>query len=62
MSVTLSVKLSVEDIAESILKLDGSDREMLLLLLSGEKKEIRKRLSEIKSGKIKAVHRSRIFN
>ncbi len=45
----ITVELKVENIANSIKKLKKEDKETLLLLLSGEGKEIRKRVHEIKS-------------
>lgn len=61
MSVGITVELKVEDIANLIKKLKKEDREMLLLLLSGEGKEIKKRLDEIKSKKVKTLTREEIF-
>jgi hypothetical protein len=57
MSVGVTVELKVEDIATSIKKLKKEDKEMLLLLLSGESKEIAKRLKEIKTKKVKPLTR-----
>jgi hypothetical protein len=61
MSVGVMVELKVEDIATSIKKLKKEDREMLLLLLSGEDKEIAKRVKEIKSKKVKSLSREEIL-
>ena len=55
------VNLNVEDIANSIKKLKKEDKETLLLLLSGEGKEIKKRLHEIKSKKVKTLTREETF-
>ena len=49
------VELKVEELASSIKKLSRKDREELLLLLSGEDKEIKKRLGEIETGKVKTL-------
>jgi tRNA G37 N-methylase TrmD len=61
MGVGIMVKLKVEDIANSIKKLKKKDTEMLLLLLSGQGKEIKKRLHEIKSKKVKTLTREETF-
>ena len=61
MSVGVMVELKVEDIASSIKKMKREDREMLLLLLSGENKEISKRLKEIKTGRVKPLTREETF-
>ncbi|MBI5142159.1 MAG: hypothetical protein HZA20_08230 [Nitrospirae bacterium] len=61
MGVGVMVQLRVEDIASSIRKLDGSDREMLLLLLSGKERELAKRRREVASGKVKTMSREEIF-
>ncbi len=61
MSVGIMVELTVEDIATSIKKLKKEDRETLLLLLSGEDKEIKKRMHEIQSGKVKTLTREETF-
>ena len=55
--VGIMVKLKVEGIANSIKKLKKEDKEALFLLLSGEGKEIKKRLHEIKSKKVKTLTR-----
>jgi len=61
MSVGVMVELKVEEIANSIRKLKKTDREMLLLLLSGEGKEIAKRVKEIKTKKVKTLTRAEIL-
>jgi len=61
MSVGVMVELKVQDIANSIRKMNKEDKEMLLLLLSGENKEISKRLREIKSKKVKPLTREQAF-
>ena len=61
MSVGVVVELKIEDIANSIKKMKRQDKEMLLLLLSGEGKEISKRLKEIKTGKVKPLTREETF-
>ncbi|KAB2832751.1 MAG: hypothetical protein F9K48_09850 [Candidatus Brocadia sp.] len=61
MSIGITVELKVEDIANSIKKLKREDKETLLLLLSGEGKEIKKRLNEIKSKKVKTLTRKKAF-
>ena len=61
MSVGVMVELKVEDIANSIRKLKRADREMLLLLLTGEDKEIAKRVKEIKTKKVKTLTRAEIL-
>ncbi len=61
MSVGVMVELKVEDIASSIKKMKREDIEMLLLLLSGENKEISKRLKEIKTGRVKPLTREETF-
>jgi len=61
MSVGVMVDLKVEDIASSIKRMNNEDRETLLLLLSGEGKEIAKRMKEIKSKKVKTLTRQETF-
>jgi hypothetical protein len=61
MSVGVMVELNVEELANGIKKLNKADREALLLLLSGEGKEIRKRLKEIDTGKVKTLTREEIL-
>ncbi len=61
MSVGVMVELKVEELAAGIRKLNKADREALLLLLSGEGKEIKKRLKEIESGKVKTLTREEIL-
>jgi hypothetical protein len=61
MSVGVMVELKVEDLADGIKKLNKADREALLLLLSGEGKEIKKRLKEIETGKVKTLTREEIL-
>lgn len=61
MSIGITVELKVEDIANSIKKLKKNDKEALLLLLSGQGKEMKKRLHEIKSKKVKTLTREETF-
>jgi hypothetical protein len=61
MSVGVMVELKVEDLADGIKRLNRADREALLLLLSGEGREIKKRLKEIETGKVKALTRDEIL-
>ena len=61
MSIGITVELKVEDIANSIKKLKKEDKEALLLLLSGEGREIKRRLHEIKSKKVKTLTREETF-
>ncbi len=61
MSIGITVELKVEDIANSIKKLKKEDKETLLLLLSGKGKEIKKRLQEIQSKKVKTLTREETF-
>ena len=61
MSVGVMVELKVEDLADGIKKLNKKDREALLLLLSGEGREIKKRLKEIETGKVKTLTREEIL-
>ena len=61
MSVGVMVELKVEDLADGIKRLNRADREALLLLLSGEGREIKKRLKEIETGKVKTMTREEIL-
>jgi len=61
MSVGVMVELKVEEIANSIKKLKKADKEMLLLLLSGEDREIVRRAREIKTKKVKPLTREETF-
>jgi hypothetical protein len=61
MGVGVTVELKVEDIASSIKKLNKEDKETLLLLLTGEDKEIAKRVREIKTKKVKTLTREEVL-
>jgi len=61
MSVGVKIELKVEDIANSIKKLKKADKEMLLLLLSGEDREIVRRARDIKTKKVKPLTREETF-
>ncbi|MBI5675860.1 MAG: hypothetical protein HZC48_08580 [Nitrospirae bacterium] len=61
MGVGVMVDLKVEDIAASIKKMTKSDKEALLLILSGEGKEVARRLKEVKSKKVKTLTREETF-
>jgi hypothetical protein len=61
MSVGVMVEMNVEELAAGIKKLNKADREALLLLLSGEGKEIKKRLKEIETGKVKTLSREEML-
>ncbi len=61
MGVGVMVEMKVEDIAKSSKGMKPADREMLLLLLTGEGKEILRRLEEIKKKKVKTLKREETF-
>jgi len=61
MSVGVMVQLKVEEIVSGIKRMNKKDRQALLLLLSGEGREIRKRLKEIETGKVKTLTREEIL-
>lgn len=61
MSIGVMVELKVEDIAASIKKMKRSDKEALLLMLSGEDKDIARRLKDIRSKKVKTLTREETF-
>lgn len=61
MSIGVTVELKVKDIANTIKKLKREDREELLLLLSGEAEEIKKRMEDIRAKKIKPLSRREIL-
>lgn len=61
MGIGVTVELEVKDIASTIKKLKREDKEELLLLLSGEDKEIIKRLRDIKYKKVKTLTREDIL-
>ena len=61
MSVGVMVELKVEQLANSIRKLNKADKEMLALLLSGEEREIVRRVKDIKSKKVKPLTREEAF-
>ncbi len=61
MSVDVIIQLKVEDLADGIKRLNKADQEVLLLLLSGEDREIKKRLKEIETGKVKTLTREEIL-
>lgn len=54
--------VSVEEIAESINKMNKSELETLSLTLSKNGKEILKRKNDIESGKVKPLKRGEVFN
>ncbi len=55
------VELEVEQLANSIRKLNKADKELLTLLLSGEAREIVRRIKDIKSKKVKPLTREEAF-
>lgn len=61
MGIGVMVELKVEELANSISKLNKTDKEMLLLLLSGEAKEIVRRVKDVKSKKVKPLTREEAF-
>lgn len=61
MGVGATVEMKVEDIANTIKRLRRSDKEMLLLLLSGEGREIARRLKDIKTKKVKTLSREAVL-
>lgn len=61
MGVGVMVEMKVEDIAKSIKKMRPADKEMLFLLLSGEGREIAKRVNEIKTEKVKMLTREELL-
>ena len=61
MSIGVMVELKVEEIANSIKKLKKADKEMLILLLSGEGREIAERARDIKTKKVKPLTREETF-
>ena len=61
MGVGVMVELKVEDIASSIKKLDRTEKEMLLLLLSDKGTEIAKRVRDLKSKKVRPMTREEVF-
>ncbi|MFO7729562.1 MAG: hypothetical protein R6V86_02245 [Spirochaetia bacterium] len=58
----VTVDMSIENIAEFITHLSSEERETLLLLLSADGKELKKRKEEIESGKVKTLSHTDIFN
>jgi len=54
-------ELKVEDIPASIKKMKKAGKEMLLRMLSGEGKELSRRLKEVKSKKITTLTREETF-
>ncbi len=57
----ITIALSVNDIAKSIKKLKRDDKEMLLLFLSGEDREIKKRVSDFKMKNVETMSREEIL-
>ncbi len=58
--VTLSV--NVENIADSISKMEKNELETLLLLLSEDGKKLLKRKKDIEECKVKTISREEVFN
>lgn len=61
MSIGVMVELTIEDIAHTIKKLKKEEKEELLLLLSGEHREIVKRHQDIRTKKVKPLSRKEVF-
>jgi hypothetical protein len=61
MGVGVMVELKVEELANTIRKLSKSDKEMLFLMLSGENREIVRRVKDVKSKKVKPLTREDAF-
>ncbi len=61
MPVGITIELKIRDLAETIKKLRKEEKEELLLLLSGEAREIVQRLRDIKVKKIKTLTRKEIL-
>ena len=61
MAVQTKINLEIDQIANIIKSLSNDDIEELEMLLSGENKEIKKRVSEIKEKKVKLLSRKDIF-
>ena len=61
MAIDVTVELSVEELAKSIVRLKKNDKEMLLLLLSKKGKGIEKRVRDIKLKKVKTLTREEIL-
>ncbi|MEK7434351.1 MAG: hypothetical protein AABZ74_14560 [Cyanobacteriota bacterium] len=61
MAIQTKINLEIDQIANIIKSLSNDDIEELEMLLSGEKKEIKKRISEIKEKKVKLLSRKDIF-
>lgn len=61
MGIGITVELKVKDIAKTIKKLKKEEKEELLLLLSGEGKEITRRLRDIKLKKVKTLTREDVL-
>lgn len=60
-TIALTVNLSVEDIARSIIKLKKRDKEHLLMLLAKRDKELLKRINEIKTHKVRTLSREEVL-
>lgn len=61
MSVQAKISLDMNQLASIIKSLSDEDVEELEMLLSGETKELKKRVSEIKSKKVKLLSREEVF-
>jgi len=60
-TIALTVNLTVEDIARSIIKLKKRDKEELLMILSRQDKEVAKRVNEIKHKKVRTLSRAEVL-
>ncbi|MEW5817825.1 MAG: hypothetical protein AB1798_20835 [Spirochaetota bacterium] len=58
----MTIDMSVEELAETITHLTDEERETLLLLLSPDGKELKKRKEEIEKGTVATVSHFDIFN
>lgn len=62
MLINAKVQLELDDVAKFLKSLSLDDIEILEMKISGQEKEIKKRIQEIKSGKVTLLTESEVFD
>jgi hypothetical protein len=62
MLINAKVQLELDDVAKFLKSLSLDDLEKLEMKISGQEKEVKKRMSEIKNKKVKLLTESEVFD
>lgn len=62
MLINAKVQLELDDVAKFLKSLSLDDLEKLEMKISGQEKEIKKRMSEVKNKKVKLLTESEVFD